>query len=82
MSVILIQMTPSRIPESLAVVHLRVSVEGIVVEKVFEADPNLKYTFSWHRRNVYRQKVYGIVTARGMYTLDFDETLLMERISS
>ncbi|XP_029639322.1 teneurin-m isoform X3 [Octopus sinensis] len=64
MSVILIQMTPSRIPESLAVVHLRVSVEGIVMEKVFEADPNLKYTFSWNRRNVYRQKVYGIVTAR------------------
>ncbi|CAE1311576.1 Teneurin-a,Teneurin-4,Teneurin-m,Tenascin [Acanthosepion pharaonis] len=64
MSVIMIQMTPSTIPDSLAVVHLKVSVEGIVMEKIFEADPNLKYTFSWNRRNVYRQKVYGIVTAR------------------
>ena len=71
MSVIMIQMTPSTIPDSLAVVHLKVSVEGIVMEKVFEADPNLKYTFSWNRRNVYRQKVYGIVTARGNILIKF-----------
>lgn len=65
MSVILIQMTPDTIPESLALVHLRVSVEGVVQEKLFEADPGLKYTFSWDRRNAYKMKVYGIVTARG-----------------
>lgn len=64
-SVILIQMTPSSIPPKLALVHLRVSVEGIILRKVFEADPGLKYTFSWDRRNSYKQKVYGIVSARG-----------------
>ncbi|XP_071087575.1 teneurin-m-like isoform X3 [Haliotis cracherodii] len=64
MSLILIQMTPTTIPENLSLVHLRVSVEGVVLEKTFEADPLLKYTFSWNRRNAFNQKVYGIVTAR------------------
>lgn len=40
-------------------------MEGIEFEKTFEADPELKYTYSWDRRNAYRQKVYGIVPARG-----------------
>ncbi|XP_041356776.1 teneurin-m-like isoform X3 [Gigantopelta aegis] len=64
MSLIMIQMTPGLIPTTLSLVHLRVSVEGVIVDKVFEADPNLKYTFSWDRRNAFNQKVYGIVTAR------------------
>ena len=64
-SVILIQMTPKDMPPALAVVHLRVSVEGIQFEKKFEADPQLKYTYAWDRRNAYRQKVYGIVPVRG-----------------
>ncbi|XP_060065187.1 teneurin-m-like [Ylistrum balloti] len=64
MSVILIQMTPSVIPPNLALVHLKVSVQGIDMEKTFEADPGLKYTFSWDRKNAFRQDVYGIVPAR------------------
>ncbi|ESP00102.1 hypothetical protein LOTGIDRAFT_91191, partial [Lottia gigantea] len=64
MSLILIQMTPATIPKLLSLVHLKVSVDGVVTEKVFEADPNLKYTYSWNRKNVFNQKVYGIVTAR------------------
>ena len=68
-SVIMIQMTPKDMPPALALVHLRVSVEGIEFEKTFEADPELKYTYSWDRRNAYRQKVYGIVPARGKLTL-------------
>ena len=32
-------------------------------EKTFEADPNLKYTYSWKGVNVYRQRVYGTTTA-------------------
>ena len=68
-SVIMIQMTPKDMPPALALVHLRVSVEGIEFEKTFEADPELKYTYSWDRRNAYRQKVYGIVPARGKFTL-------------
>lgn len=64
-SVILIQMTPKDTPAALAIVHLRVSVEGIQFEKKFEADPELKYTYAWDRRNAYKQKVYGIVPVRG-----------------
>uniref|UniRef100_A0A2C9KDD1 EGF-like domain-containing protein n=1 Tax=Biomphalaria glabrata TaxID=6526 RepID=A0A2C9KDD1_BIOGL len=64
MSLIMIQMTPSTIPHTLSMVHLRVSVQGVELKKVFEADPNLKYTFAWDRLNAYKQKVYGIVTAR------------------
>ncbi|KAK7495277.1 hypothetical protein BaRGS_00013459 [Batillaria attramentaria] len=64
MSLIRIQMTPDTVPRSLRLVHLRAAVEGVVLEKVFEADPNLKYTFAWDRLNAYKQKVYGIVTAR------------------
>ncbi|XP_059169179.1 teneurin-m-like isoform X2 [Physella acuta] len=64
MSLIMIQMTPSNIPHTLSMVHLRVSVQGVEFKKIFEADPNLKYTFAWDRLNAYKQKVYGIVTAR------------------
>ncbi|XP_023930983.1 teneurin-m-like isoform X2 [Lingula anatina] len=63
MSSILIQLTPELIPQTLALVHLRVTVEGIVLEKLFEADRGLKYRFAWDRTNAYKQKVYGIVTA-------------------
>ncbi|XP_076467550.1 teneurin-3-like isoform X4 [Babylonia areolata] len=64
MSLIRIQMTPDEVPRTLRLVHLRAAVEGVVLERVFEADPNLKYTFAWNRLNAYKQKVYGIVTAR------------------
>ncbi|XP_061169948.1 teneurin-m-like isoform X4 [Saccostrea echinata] len=63
-SVILIQMTPDTIPTNLALVHLKVYVQGVETVKVFEADPGLKYTFSWDRINAYRQKVYGIVPVK------------------
>lgn len=63
-SVILIQMTPDTIPTNLALVHLKVYVQGIENIKVFEADPGLKYTFSWDRINAFRQKVYGIVPVK------------------
>lgn len=50
---------------SAGLVHLRVSVEGVVHTELFEADPNLSYRYSWQRKNAYNQNVYGIVTARG-----------------
>ena len=65
MSTIVIQLTPDDISEALVVVHLRIIVEGVVFERLFEADPNLRYRFTWDRRNAYNQKVYGIVTASG-----------------
>lgn len=65
MSTILIQLTADDVPQELAIVHLRIIVEGLVFERMFEADPNLRYQFTWDRRNAYNQKVYGIVTANG-----------------
>lgn len=65
LSTIHLQLTPFNIPETLRLVHLRIVVEGFLIEKTFEADPDIKYTFAWNKRNVYKQKVYGLTTARG-----------------
>ncbi|XP_067120237.1 teneurin-m-like isoform X3 [Centruroides vittatus] len=63
LSTIQLQLTPDVIPPTLRMVHLRISIEGILFEKKFEADPGIKFTYAWNRRNVYRQKVYGIASA-------------------
>ncbi|XP_040063442.2 teneurin-m [Ixodes scapularis] len=62
LSTIHLQLTPSAVPEDLRLVHLRIVVEGILFEKIFEADPDIKYTFAWNKRNIYKQKVYGLTT--------------------
>ncbi|CAH1394248.1 unnamed protein product [Nezara viridula] len=63
LSTIQLQLTPDVIPPSLKLIHLRITIEGILFEKTFEADPGIKYTYAWNRLNVYRQRVYGITTA-------------------
>lgn len=77
LSTIHLQLTPFNIPETLRLVHLRIVVEGFLIEKTFEADPDIKYTFAWNKRNVYKQKVYGLTTARGMFTHNFFFTIHM-----
>ncbi|CAN8006168.1 unnamed protein product, partial [Ixodes hexagonus] len=62
LSTIHLQLTPSAVPQELRLVHLRIVVEGILFEKTFEADPDIKYTFAWNKRNIYKQKVYGLTT--------------------
>jgi len=69
MSTIMIVLTRETIPATLVTVLLRVLVEGHLFERSFEADRNLKYRFAWDRRNAYNQKVYGIITASGMFTI-------------
>lgn len=44
---------------------MHIVIEGILFEKIFEADPEIKFTYAWSKRNVYKQKVYGLTTARG-----------------
>ncbi|KAG8307286.1 hypothetical protein J6590_024932 [Homalodisca vitripennis] len=39
-------------------------LEGSVHTKTYEADPNLTHTFAWNKRNVYKQKVYGVAQAK------------------
>lgn len=70
LSTIQLQLTPDTIPSTLRLIHLRISIEGILFEKKFEADPAIKYTYAWNRRNVYRQKVYGIASATGIENLE------------
>ncbi|XP_065289509.1 teneurin-m isoform X2 [Dermacentor albipictus] len=63
LSTIQLQLTPETIPLTLRLIHLKISIEGILFEKKFEADPGIKFTYAWNRRNVYRQKVYGVAVA-------------------
>lgn len=63
LSIIELQLTPEKIESTLRLVHLKIAIEGILFEKTFEADPNILFTYAWNRRNVYRQKVYGLANA-------------------
>ncbi|KAK0097057.1 hypothetical protein PV326_003445 [Microctonus aethiopoides] len=64
LSTVRMQLTGPFIPKSLTHVHVHVEIEGSVHTKTYEADPNLTHTFAWNKRNVYKQKVYGIAQAR------------------
>lgn len=72
MSTISIQLIPSsgdslepikKLPQELKFVHLKIVIEGNLFEQVFEPEINLSYTYGWNRRNVYRQKSFGMSTA-------------------
>lgn len=63
LSTIQLQLTPEKIPPTLKLIHLCITIEGILFEKTFEADPVIKFTYAWNRLNVYRQRVYGVTTA-------------------
>lgn len=71
MSTVSIQMIPAafdeqqskKLPQELEAVHLKVVVEGNLFEQVFEPEINLSFTYAWNRRNVYRQKSFGLSTA-------------------
>ncbi|XP_049862885.1 teneurin-a isoform X3 [Schistocerca gregaria] len=64
LSRVLMQLTHSTIPPTLTHVHVRVEIEGSVHTRTYEADPHLTHTFAWNKRNVYKQKVYGVAQAK------------------
>ncbi|BES99420.1 EGF-like domain [Nesidiocoris tenuis] len=64
LSKVVMRLTRAVIPKSLVKVHVHVEIEGSVHTKVYEADPNLTHTFAWNKRNVYKQKVYGVAQAK------------------
>ncbi|XP_060532128.1 teneurin-a isoform X2 [Cylas formicarius] len=64
LSTIFMKLTADDIPKTLTHVYARVEIEGSLYVKTYEADPNLYHTFAWNKRNVYKQKVYGIVQAK------------------
>ncbi|XP_042234258.1 teneurin-m-like isoform X2 [Homarus americanus] len=63
-STIRMQLTPDHIPPTLRRIHLRIVLEGTLFTRVFEADPNIKFTYAWDRLNVYRQRVHGVTVAQ------------------
>ena len=57
-------------PDDLRVAVFTTSSPGeplSMFEKTFEADPGIQFTYAWNRRNIYRQKVYGVATAYGKH---------------
>lgn len=67
-SYLIIHLTQSDISPQLKVVHIAVEIEGSIYKHVLEADPNLKYTFTWDKRNVYKQKV-GLLYKTHLYII-------------
>ena len=64
-STLTLKLTPvGNIPATLAMVHLKVKVSGVAFEKSLEAEAGLTYVYRWNKRNVYNQKVYGVVRAK------------------
>lgn len=64
LSTVRMQLTGPVIPKTLTHVHVHVEIEGSLHARTYEADPNLEHTFAWNKRNVYKQKVYGVAQAR------------------
>lgn len=78
LSTIHMRLTGTKIPKTLTHVYVRVEVEGSLHVKTYEADPNLKHTFAWNKRNVYKQKVYG--TAQAKVSIGYQHTSCIEPI--
>ena len=64
LSTIKMLLTPADIPSSLYRIHVKIVVAGVVVRHLLEAEESLVFTYSWDKRNVYNQKVYGQTEAR------------------
>jgi hypothetical protein len=74
-STIYILMTSNYVPENLQQVHLKIEIEGVMNRQVFDAYPNLRYEYSWDRRNAYEQRVFGITFAKGLISMIFCEKI-------
>jgi teneurin len=72
-STIYVLLTQSKIPENLQLVHLHIMVEGVVHKQTFDANPDMRYEYSWDRRNAYEQRVYGLTTAKVMIGYEYEQ---------
>ncbi len=71
-------LTPREVPPTLERVELRISIEGTLFQRTFEADPDLKFTYAWRGLNVYKQRVSGTTTAVvkvGYHYVDCTDTI-------
>lgn len=72
-SSIFLLLTENEVPDSLQLIHLKIVVEGVLFKQTFDAYSNLKYEFSWDRRNAYEQRVYGFAYAKIMIGYQYDD---------
>lgn len=63
LSTLMLYLVPDRHATQLRLVRTIIDVEGVRSERTFEARSNLTYTFGWDKRNVFKQKVYGLAYA-------------------
>lgn len=68
-SLLRIVMAHGFIPTGLVKVHLMIAIEGRLFQKWFPARPDLVYTFTWNKTDVYGQKVSGLAQVEGRLTL-------------
>ncbi len=72
-STIFILLTPANsIPEQLQQIHLQITVEGVLHKQTFDAYSDLRYEYSWDRRNAYEQRVYGLAYAKVMIGYQYE----------
>ncbi|XP_048400349.1 teneurin-1 isoform X3 [Stegostoma tigrinum] len=62
-SLLRIIMTHAFTPTGLIKVHLMIAIEGRLFQKWFPARPDLAYTFTWNKTDVYGQRVSGLTEA-------------------
>jgi teneurin len=72
-SSIYVTMTRHQIPNNLQIIHLKITVEGIIYKQTFDAYTHLTYEYSWNRRNAYEQRVYGQTFAKVMIGYQYDD---------
>jgi len=73
MSSLYLLLTNEKIPRNLQLVHLKITVEGVLFKQIFDASENLMYEYSWDRRNAYEQRVYGFTYAKVAIGYQYDD---------
>ena len=63
----------SKVNSALNWVHVIVRVAGRVFRTKLEPEPELSYSFSWDKTNIYNQKVYGLVEAEVSIGYDYND---------
>ncbi|XP_076799431.1 teneurin-3-like isoform X4 [Clavelina lepadiformis] len=71
-SVLMLSLVNGEKPANLLLVHVRISVQGVLFEKKFEPVSELRYTYEWPRVDAYGQKVYGMVSAKVMVGYEYE----------
>lgn len=77
-SSVFIQLTGDQIPDELQIIQLEIMIEGVLHSEKFDAYPNLKYEYSWDRRNAYEQRVYGMAIAKVKIGYQYEDCSIID----